>query len=84
MAAEEYAGFPRMRSGPDACRRQRSQANSNALNPTTAVMNAEALSRKLGIVGADRLRSEILRLADFGDAKFIRKFGDVSDDLSAL
>ncbi len=41
------------------------------INPNSAVMKAEALSRKPAA-------------GDFGDAKLIRKFGDVPDDLSAL
>jgi hypothetical protein len=55
------------------------------LNPNAAVMKAEALSRKEGFVGAIAFsRSGDLATGDFGDAKLIRKFGDVPDDLSAL
>lgn len=55
------------------------------LNPNAAVMKAEALSRKEGFVGAIAFsRSGDLATSDFGDAKLIRKFGDVPDDLSAL
>jgi hypothetical protein len=54
-------------------------------NPNAAVMKAEALSRKPGIVGAVAFsRSGDLATGDFGDATVIRKFGDVPDDLSAL
>jgi len=49
-------------------------------NPNAAVMRAEALSRKPGYVGAlgDPATGE------FSDAKLIRKFGDVPEDLNAL
>jgi hypothetical protein len=50
-----------------------------------AVMRAEALSRKPGHVGALAFsRSGDPATGEFGDAKLIRKFGDVPDDLSAL
>jgi hypothetical protein len=35
-------------------------------------------------VGTVAFRTGDPATGDFGDAKFIRKFGDVSDDLSAL
>ena len=55
------------------------------LNPTAAIMKAEALARKPGFVGAIAFsRSGDLATGDFGDAKLIRKFGEVPDDLSAL
>jgi hypothetical protein len=48
-------------------------------------MRAEALSRKPGHAGAIAFsRSGDPATGEFGDAKLIRKFGDVSDDLSAL
>ena len=48
-------------------------------------MRAEALSRKPGYVGAPALsRSGDPATGKFGDAKLIRKFGDVPEDLSAL
>jgi hypothetical protein len=51
-------------------------------NPNAAVMKAEALSRKLGIVGAVAFsRSGHTATGEFGDATVIRKFGDVPDDL---
>jgi hypothetical protein len=54
-------------------------------NPNAAVMRAEALSRKPGHVGAVAFsRTGDPATGDFGDAKVIRKFGEVPDDLSAL
>jgi hypothetical protein len=54
-------------------------------NPNAAVMKAEALSRKPGIVGAVAFRrTGDPATGDFGDATVIRKFGDVPGDLSAL
>jgi hypothetical protein len=54
-------------------------------NPSAAVMRAEALSRKEGYLGAVAFsRSGDPATGDFSDAKVIRKFGDVPDDLSAL
>jgi hypothetical protein len=54
-------------------------------NPNAAVMRAEALSRKDGHVGAVAFsRTGNPATGDFSDAKVIRKFGDVPDDLGAL
>jgi hypothetical protein len=54
-------------------------------NPSAAVMRAEALSRKEGYLGAVAFsRSGDPATGDFSDAKVIRKFGDVPNDLSAL
>jgi hypothetical protein len=54
-------------------------------NPTAAVIRTEALSRKSGVLGAVAVsRSGDPATGDFGDAKVIRKFGEVPDDLSAL
>jgi hypothetical protein len=54
-------------------------------NPNAAVMKAESLSRKPGHVGAVAFsRTGDLATGNFGDAKLIRKFGEVPDDLSAL
>jgi hypothetical protein len=54
-------------------------------NPNAAVMKADSLSRKEGYVGAVAFsRSGDPATGDFGDAKVIRKFGDVPEDLSAL
>lgn len=58
---------------------------AECLNPNAAVMRAEALSRKEGHVGAVAFsRTGDPATGDFSDAKVIRKFGDVPDDLSAL
>jgi hypothetical protein len=46
------------------------------------VVRAEALSRGAGHVGA--VASGDPATGDFSDAKVIRKFDDVPDDLSAL
>ncbi|UPJ81103.1 hypothetical protein IVB16_03635 [Bradyrhizobium sp. 183] len=55
------------------------------INPDAAVMKAEALSRKPGIVGAVAFsRSGDPATGEFGDATVIRKSGDVPDDLSTL
>ena len=54
-------------------------------NPNAAVMRAEALSRKEGHVGAVAFsRTGNPATGDFSDARVIRKFGDVPDDLSTL
>ena len=54
-------------------------------NPNAAVIKAEALARKPGHVGAVAFsRTGDPGTGDFGDAKLIRKFGDVPEDLSAL
>jgi hypothetical protein len=54
-------------------------------NPTAAVMRAEALSRQPGVIGAIAFsRTGNPATGDFSDAKVIRKFGDVPDDLSTL
>jgi hypothetical protein len=55
------------------------------LNANAAIMKAEALARKPGHVGAIAFsRTGDLATGDFDDAKPIRKFGEVPDDLSAL
>ena len=54
-------------------------------NPNAAVMRAEALSRRAGYVGAVAFsRTGDPATGDFGDAKVIRKFGEVPEDLSTL
>jgi hypothetical protein len=54
-------------------------------NPVAVIMRAEALSRKEGHVGAVAFsRTGDPATGDFSDAKVIRKFGDVPDDLSSL
>jgi hypothetical protein len=55
------------------------------LSANAAVMRAEVLSRKPGHVGALAFsRSGDPSTGEFGDAKVIRKFGDIPDDLSEL
>jgi hypothetical protein len=54
-------------------------------NPTAVVMCAEALSRKPGHVGAVAFsRTGDPATGEFSDAKVIKKFGAVPNDLSAL
>jgi hypothetical protein len=58
---------------------------TECFNPDAVVMRAEALSRKERHVGAIAFsRTGDPATGEFGDAKVIRKFGDVPDDLSAL
>lgn len=58
---------------------------TECINPNAAVARAEALSRKQGNVGAVAFsRNGDPAIGDFSDAKVIRKFGNVPDDLSAL
>jgi hypothetical protein len=58
---------------------------TECFNPNAAVMRAEALARKEGHVGAVAFsRTGDPATGDFSDAKVIRKFGDVPNDLSAL
>ncbi len=53
-------------------------------NPNGVVMKAEVLARKPGHVGAIAFsRTGDPSSGDFSDAKLIRKFGEVPDDLSA-
>jgi hypothetical protein len=55
------------------------------LNPVAVVMRAEALSRKPGHMAAVAFsRTGDPATGDFGDAKIIKKFGEVSHDLSTL
>ena len=54
-------------------------------NPSAAIMRAEALSRKPGHVGAVAFsRTGDPDIGEFGDAKVIRKFGELPEDLSTL
>jgi hypothetical protein len=54
-------------------------------NPAAVVARAEALSRKPGNVGAVAFsRTGDPATGDFGDARIIRKFGEVPTDLSDL
>jgi hypothetical protein len=58
---------------------------TECFNPVAVVMRAEALSRKEGHVGAVAFsRTGDAATGDFSDAKVIKKFGDVPDDLSTL
>ncbi|MBR0864552.1 hypothetical protein ACVIWV_008874 [Bradyrhizobium diazoefficiens] len=58
---------------------------TECLSANAAVMRAEVLSRKPGVVDALALsRTGDPSSGDFGDAKGIGKFGEVPDDLSAL
>ena len=58
---------------------------TECFNPFAVAMRAEALSRKEGHVGAVAFsRTGDPATREFSDAKVIRKFGDVPDDLSAL
>jgi hypothetical protein len=58
---------------------------TECFNPAAVVARAEALSRKLGNIGAVAFsRTGDPATGDFSDAKVIRKFGDVPDDLSTL
>ena len=54
---------------------------TECFNPNAAVMRAEALSRKPGNVGAVAFsRTGDPATGDFGDAKVIRKFGEVPEE----
>jgi hypothetical protein len=58
---------------------------TECFNPSAVVMRAEALSRKEGFVGAIAFsRTGDPATGDFSDAKVLKKFGDVPDDLSTL
>jgi hypothetical protein len=58
---------------------------TECFNPNAAVMRADALSRKQGYVGAVAFsRTGDPATRDFSDAKVIRTFGDVPDDLGDL
>ena len=58
---------------------------TECFNPNAAIIRAEALSRKPGHVGAVAFsRTGDPATGDFGDAKIIKKFGEVPDDLSTL
>jgi hypothetical protein len=58
---------------------------TECFNPVAVVMRAEALSRREGHVGAVAFsRTGDPATGDFSNAKVIRKFGEVPDDLSAL
>lgn len=54
-------------------------------SPITALRRAETLSRMAGNIGAVAFsRSGDPMAGEFSDAKLLRKFGDLPDDLGAL
>ena len=54
-------------------------------SPTTALRRAETLSRVAGNIGAVAFsRSGDPMAGEFNDAKLLRKFGEVPDDLGEL
>lgn len=54
-------------------------------SPTTAVRRAELMSRQPGNIGAVAFsRSGDPMLGEFSDARLLRKFGHVPDDLNEL
>jgi len=58
---------------------------TECLSANAAIMRAEALSRRPGCVGALAFsRTGDPSSGEFSDAKVVRKFGDVPDDLSDL
>jgi hypothetical protein len=58
---------------------------TECFNSTAVVMRAEALSRKPGHIGAVAFsRTGDPATGNFGDAKIIKKLGDVPRDLSNL
>jgi hypothetical protein len=58
---------------------------TECLNPVAVVMRAEALSRQPGHMGAVAFsRTGDPATGNFGDAKIIKKFGEVPNDLSTL
>ena len=58
---------------------------TECFNPVAVVIRAEVLSRKPGHVGAVAFsRTGDPATGDFSDAKVIKKFGEVPDDLSTL
>jgi hypothetical protein len=55
------------------------------LSPQAAILRAEYLSRREGIVGAVAFsRSGDLSTGEFEDARLLKKFRDVPDDLYGL
>jgi hypothetical protein len=76
-----YVALPFVASGEGAAAGEPVEC----FNPGAAAMRAEVLSRKEGHIGAVAFsRTGDPATGDFSDAKVIRKFGDVPDDLSAL
>jgi hypothetical protein len=55
---------------------------TECFDPVAVVMRAEALSRREGHIGAVAFsRTGDPATGEFGDAKVLKKFGDVPDDL---
>lgn len=55
------------------------------LSPQAAIVRAEYLSRREGIVGAVAFsRSGDLGTGEFEDAQLLKKFGEVPDDMYGL
>jgi hypothetical protein len=66
-------------------RRHRTRRSHRVLQPEFRGDEGGGLVAQTGFVGAGAFgRSGAPATADFGDAKLLRKFGDVPDDLSAL
>ena len=60
-------------------------AGEECQSPTGALRRAEVLSRAAGSIGAVAFsRTGDPMIGEFGDAKLMRKFGNVPDDLSGL
>ena len=58
---------------------------TECFNPLAVITRAEAMSRKEGRVGAAAFsRADDPAIGDFSDAKVLKKFGEVPDDLSGL
>ncbi|HMI17640.1 MAG TPA: hypothetical protein VK526_14995 [Bradyrhizobium sp.] len=54
-------------------------------SPSVALRRAEVLAKAAGSVGAVAFsRTGDPMIGEFGDAKLLKKFGDVPDDLSGL
>jgi hypothetical protein len=54
-------------------------------SPTTALRRAEMMARMTGSIGAVAFsRTGDPMIGEFGDAKLLRTFGNVPDDLSGL
>jgi hypothetical protein len=54
-------------------------------SPSSALRRAEALSKAVGSIGAVAFsRTGDPMIGEFGDAKLLKKFGNVPDDLGGL
>jgi hypothetical protein len=70
---QDYSGLP-VAGAAEECQ-----------SPTTALRRAEMMSRMVGSIGAIAFsRSGDPMMGEFSDAKLLRKFGNVPDDLSEL